>query len=447
MAGGRQGTPPMNQAMDRAQRRQTDTSPLPISVRLAVPPDRRAVLDFASRTWDGWDYIPQVWEAWLADGDGVLLVATPQPAQGPGRALDRYGRPLDPSRPIALARVTLLAEGEAWLEGLRVEPGVRRRGVATTFQAAMLEWARAQHATVARYATGADNLGSHRLAAHHGFVQLPSWRTYEPFDPGEVGDVAESDPVAEAGVAEDEPASVAARGVHAAATDARAADGPPSESLDDAVAGGGATAPDGPDDIDGRDPERARIVGLLAVSGMRLDPAATVPDVNRWWRRVTADPTVAAGGRLYEGRPWSFQELTADRFRAHVAHGEVLVRERASGAPAGWGLVILSLAPGFVADGRLRTAIAAGDGGAVLEIAAEVERLAGRPLRLRLPDPGPPLLRGHEDEFARAGRVAAEGALHLFGRPLDPGDTYAVPGPLGTLVFGDPPRRMAWPAS
>jgi GNAT superfamily N-acetyltransferase len=437
----------MSQAIDRPHPPVSGAPPLAISVRLATSADRPAVLDFASRTWDGWDYIPLVWDPWLAGRDGVLLVATSQPAPGPGRALDRFGRPLDPGRPIALARVTLLAEGEAWLEGLRVEPGVRRRGVATTFQAALLEWARAQGATVVRYATGADNIGSHRLASHHGFEALPSWRTYEPFDPGDVGDAGESDPVGEAGVAEDEPASGAARGVHAAATDARAADGPPSESADDAVAGGGATAPDGPDDSDGRNPERARIVGLLAVSGMRLDPAATEPDVNRWWRRLTADPTVAAGGGLYEGRAWTFQELTRDRFGTHVARGEVLILERGPDTSEGWGVAILSLGPGFVADGRLRTAVVAGDGGAVLEIAAEVERLAGRPLRLRLPDPGPPLLRGHEDGFARAGRVAAEGALHLFGRPLDPGDKYAVPGPPGTLVFGDPPRRMAWPAS
>jgi GNAT superfamily N-acetyltransferase len=435
----------MNQAMDETRRRETDASPLPISVRLAVPSDRRAVLDFASRTWGGWDYIPEVWDAWLADGDGVLLVATPQPAQGPGRALDRYGRPLDPRRPIALARVTIVAEGEAWLEGLRVEPGVRRRGVATTFQAALLDWARAQGAAVVRYATGADNLGSHRLAAHHAFVPLPSWRTYEPFDPGEVGDFAESDPADEAGVAGDEPAAGVAGGRHPAATDARAADGPPPASQDDLASGSHATAGIGNAVAEGHDTEQSRL-SVLAASGMRLDPASPAAEVEHWWRRVTADPTVAAGGRLYEGRPWSFQVLTADRFRAHVVRGEVLVRERASGAPARWGLVILSLAPGFVADGRLRTAIAAGDGDAVLDIAAHVERLLERPLRVRLPDPDPPLLRGHEDAFARAGRVASEDALHLFGRPLGPGDEYAVPGPPGTLAFTDPPRRLAWPA-
>ena len=152
-----------------------------------------------------------------------------------------------------------------------------------------------------------------------------------------------------------------------------------------------------------------------------------------------------AGGRLYEGRAWTFQDVTEERFGTHVARGEVLALERGTGASATWGLLILSLAPGFVADGRLRAALVAGDADTVLEISAEVERLVERPLRLRLPDPDPPLLHGHEDSFARAGRIASEGTLHLFGRGLGPGDEYAVAGPPGTLVFADPPRRMAWP--
>ena len=55
---------------DQAQRRQVVTvaaptkdpskTNLPIAVRRAQASDKEAVLSFATRTWDGWDYIPEV---------------------------------------------------------------------------------------------------------------------------------------------------------------------------------------------------------------------------------------------------------------------------------------------------------------------------------------------------------------------------------------------------
>jgi hypothetical protein len=87
---------------------------LPIAVRRANASDKEAVLSFATRTWDGCDYIPEVYDDWLVATDGVLLVATSQ-------AVDR---------PIALTRLAVLSDDEGWLEGNRVEHGVRDSGVA-----------------------------------------------------------------------------------------------------------------------------------------------------------------------------------------------------------------------------------------------------------------------------------------------------------------------------
>ena len=100
---------------------------LPIAVRRAQPADKEAVLSFATQTWDGWDYIPEVWDDWLVATDGVLLVATSQADD----------------RPIALTRLAVLSDEEGWLEGIRVDPAVRGRGVATNLQIAELAWAHA----------------------------------------------------------------------------------------------------------------------------------------------------------------------------------------------------------------------------------------------------------------------------------------------------------------
>ena len=44
--------------------------------RPAREDDREAVLAFCARTWDDGDYIQYVWEDWLRDTSGALLVAT-----------------------------------------------------------------------------------------------------------------------------------------------------------------------------------------------------------------------------------------------------------------------------------------------------------------------------------------------------------------------------------
>jgi GNAT superfamily N-acetyltransferase len=153
-----------------------DRDALPIGVRRARPEDRDAVLGFASTTWDGWDYIPDAWPQWIAADDGVLLVAVP----GRDGLRSRDGELLPADVPIAVTRVALLAAHEAWLEGIRVDPRVRGRSVATTLQVAELRWAAAQGATVIRYVTGERNEGSMRLGARHGFITLADRRSFGP---------------------------------------------------------------------------------------------------------------------------------------------------------------------------------------------------------------------------------------------------------------------------
>ncbi len=134
----------------------------PIVVRRARATDKDAVLEFATSTWDGWDYIPGAWPVWLAATDGVMLVAC---------------RPSD-DRPVAITRVALVSPTEAWLEGIRVDPAVRGMEVASDLQVAELLWVAAQGATVLRYATSARNEGSHRLGARDGIELQFAYRNY-----------------------------------------------------------------------------------------------------------------------------------------------------------------------------------------------------------------------------------------------------------------------------
>ena len=145
---------------------------LRIRVRRGRAEDTEAVLAFTRSTWDGWDYLPDVWALWLDARDGAVFVA---------EAAATAGHP--PGRPIAVGRIALLAPGESWMEGLRVDPAVRGRGVATSFQFAELTWVQAQGATVVRYATGETNEASLRLGARHGFSPAGRWRAIRPAEP------------------------------------------------------------------------------------------------------------------------------------------------------------------------------------------------------------------------------------------------------------------------
>ena len=223
------------------------TTKLPIAVRRARATDRDAVLAFSSTTWDGWDYIPEVWDDWLTARDGVLLVATGQ----------------DDDRPVAVTRLALLSDDEGWLEGIRVDPDARGRGVATNLQIAELAWAHAHELRVLRYMTGQGNQGSIKLGAHHGFAVIGNRRFH-----GRSG-----------------------------------ADG------------------DGPGDIAC---DRPAALEALRGSGVLMAADSDEPTIAAAWRIVDTDATFLAGGRLYEDRPWAVQRLDRGRFAAHVRAGEVL---------------------------------------------------------------------------------------------------------------------------
>ena len=424
---------------------------LPIRVRRARPGDTRAVLDFTRATWDGWDYVPSVWHDWLEAPDGVLLVAVPNaPHQ-----LDLFGRALTDERPVGMARIAMLSPDEAWLESLRVDPGVRTRGVARLLHGACLVWARAQGATSVRYATGQENDGSHRLGTRHGFRLLRPWRSYQaPRDPhaddeDEEAHLEAADEDVLADLADDPggqvPEDVAVRATHSAADTTLG-----EEEGDDWRGGGGDLDETGSDEEDGDvragslSPTAAR--RRLDRAGLTLDPHAVADAVGAWWQRLLADETFLAGERLYEFRSWAFRELDARRFAAHDRAGEVAVgvagRAPAVGDAASlpWGLAILPLGGSRFGD-RPWAALVAGDGDEVLRLATSIRDELRTPIRLRVPD-GAPVVAGHESAFIAAGFPPADETLHLLVRHLGADDPIDVGAP-GSVTFEDEPARVA----
>jgi len=120
-------------------------------VRRARASDKPAVVEFSSKIWEGWDYLPRVYDRWLEDSRGAFLVAE-----------------LD-GRPVGTDKITVLSPGEIWLEGLRVDPAAQRQGVALAINRRAMEIIAGLNPRTVRFATVADNLASRHMGEKDGF--------------------------------------------------------------------------------------------------------------------------------------------------------------------------------------------------------------------------------------------------------------------------------------
>ncbi len=121
-----------------------------LQIRAAQEADHTAVLNFTATTWEHGDYIERVWEEWLHDSAGELLVGTLA------------------DEPVALLRVSMLAAGVAWLEGLRVAAPQRRAGIGQAMMQHGIALAQHAGAHTVRLFTDSENTRMQRLATRQG---------------------------------------------------------------------------------------------------------------------------------------------------------------------------------------------------------------------------------------------------------------------------------------
>src|SRR5579875_459892 len=132
-----------------------------IEIRPARPEDRDAVLAFCVHTWEWGDYIEYVWDEWLHDPHGLLLVA------------------LIEGKPVGIEHMRMLTTIEAWLEGMRVDPAYRRQGVAAALSTEMIAEAMRRGAKVARLITESTNNNSIRLVERGYMRQVGAYAPYK----------------------------------------------------------------------------------------------------------------------------------------------------------------------------------------------------------------------------------------------------------------------------
>lgn len=119
-----------------------------------MPQDTEAVMELTSTIWDGDDYVPQVWADWLADPQGLLMVA-----ESDGRV-------------VGLAHLVQLSDQDWWLEGIRVHPQFEGRRIASQMHDYLLEYWLAHGAGALRLATHSHRTAIHRICDRTGFRKI-----------------------------------------------------------------------------------------------------------------------------------------------------------------------------------------------------------------------------------------------------------------------------------
>jgi GNAT superfamily N-acetyltransferase len=131
--------------------------------RLATPADRAAIAEFCRATWGpgSEDYIEHVLDDWMTRADGALAVA-----EVDGRA-------------AACCHVRLLSAREAFLAGMRVDPGRRRSGLSVALTEYCVRWAAERGRSIVRVIIGWNNTAALGAIARAGFRQTGSVTLWE----------------------------------------------------------------------------------------------------------------------------------------------------------------------------------------------------------------------------------------------------------------------------
>jgi GNAT superfamily N-acetyltransferase len=139
-----------------------------VKVRCALPTDKENVLRFCANTFEWGDYIDQVWDSWCIDQNGVLLVAE-----------DGIRHPKSKTATaIAISHASICPNRNVWIEGIRVDPNYRRKGIAFKLLNEMLVYGKQHGAREAVALVSINNKVSKLMMEKAGFNIISRWSYY-----------------------------------------------------------------------------------------------------------------------------------------------------------------------------------------------------------------------------------------------------------------------------
>jgi N-acetylglutamate synthase-like GNAT family acetyltransferase len=125
------------------------------NVRRLRSSDLKAILEISRHVWDGHDYLPAVAEQWLHSPRSRF-----------------YGVEVD-GHVVAVGNLEFIEDGSTgWMEGLRVHPDYRGKGLANNLTQHIVQEAEQFGVKRLRYTTSARNAASLKLAKMAGFSKI-----------------------------------------------------------------------------------------------------------------------------------------------------------------------------------------------------------------------------------------------------------------------------------
>jgi GNAT superfamily N-acetyltransferase len=123
-------------------------------IRPAAARDTADMLEITRSIWNGDDYLPLVWDEWLADCTGYLAT-------------------LEVGGQVAgFQHVQVLEDGTGWIEGIRVREDTQSRGLGFALLADGVRWAREAGLPRVRLCTHGANPASNRIATRAGLSEI-----------------------------------------------------------------------------------------------------------------------------------------------------------------------------------------------------------------------------------------------------------------------------------
>jgi len=161
----------------------TDDTGAAVTVRTADPTDATAVRRITQNTWPDRsedDYVGSVFPEWVAADDGETAQTVIITVDSQSQPDDAHSKNQNNTDVVGVAQVCTLSETEAWIQGLRIAPTYRGRGLATILIQTLCAVARAMHATIVRGIVFSWNSASLGLLRQTGFDPGIAFRWVQP---------------------------------------------------------------------------------------------------------------------------------------------------------------------------------------------------------------------------------------------------------------------------
>ena len=132
-----------------------------IEIRRAEKTDQAAILAISAQIWGGMDYVPFVIDKWLQPELGILWVA-------------------EWNGVIAgFSRMTFLSGNRCWLEGIRVDPAMRGKGIGKALTHFQMTESRRMNFNACALSSYCENYESLNIVRQHGFEETARFKFFD----------------------------------------------------------------------------------------------------------------------------------------------------------------------------------------------------------------------------------------------------------------------------